>query len=301
MSALTRVLRELAQEGVEVAAATRRFLSERFADAADTPANVERVRRVLQRAEPQLPSQGANPFAVPVARAQRAAQRPLAARPQRPLAVQPEAAPALPPPAEPLPEYAAKPHVTIEAAARDPYNTPQGFGNRVNEVEPGAWDRVVGHPDFHALGGHATVETHFPDIWAQIAGGPEDIVQIKGKQNRAPNDEYLPLVQDFVRQGTWSNVGDLGNTGLVRLPDGRYITQQQAEEGVAAIPETTVPMRAYGSSEMVPTRRVYDPTGLDRLDPEEWTGIAQHFEGYAVGGRVDPQRCFSRHPLSAKR
>lgn len=39
------------------------------------------------------------------------------------------------------------------------------------------------------------------------------IVQIKGKQNRAPNEEYLPFVQDFVRSGKWSDVGDLQNTG----------------------------------------------------------------------------------------
>ena len=47
--------------------------------------------------------------------------------------------------------------------------------------------------------------------------GPEEIVQIKGKANRAPNPEYLPAVQDFVRSQNWSNVGDLKNTGLVDL------------------------------------------------------------------------------------
>lgn len=41
-----------------------------------------------------------------------------------------------------------------------------------------------------------------------------EIVQIKGKANRAPNPEYLPFVQDFVRSGKWSDVGDLHNTGL---------------------------------------------------------------------------------------
>ena len=44
-----------------------------------------------------------------------------------------------------------------------------------------------------------------------------EIVQIKGKANRAPNPEYLPAVQDFVRSQNWSNVGDLKNTGLVDL------------------------------------------------------------------------------------
>lgn len=123
---------------------------------------------------------------------------------------------------------------------------------------------------------------------------PDEIVQIKGKQNRAPKDDYLPFVQDFVKSGQWGNVGDLGNTGLVKLPDGRYITPQQAEEVISAIPETTEMVRAFASRDMVPMRRVYDPTGLDRLDPEEWQAISQYFEGYAIGGRVSADRCFSK-------
>jgi hypothetical protein len=47
-------------------------------------------------------------------------------------------------------------------------------------------------------------------------GAEQEIVQIKGKQNAAPKDAYLPYVQDFVRSGQWSDVGDLGNTGLYR-------------------------------------------------------------------------------------
>ena len=43
------------------------------------------------------------------------------------------------------------------------------------------------------------------------------ISQIKGKQNRAPNEEYLPYIQDFVKSGQWSDVGDLSNTGLIRI------------------------------------------------------------------------------------
>jgi len=46
---------------------------------------------------------------------------------------------------------------------------------------------------------------------------PSEITQIKGKQNAAPKEEYLPFVQDFVRSGQWSDVGDFRNTGLVRI------------------------------------------------------------------------------------
>ncbi len=54
---------------------------------------------------------------------------------------------------------------------------------------------------------------------------PAFISQIKGKGNRAPNEEYLPYVQDFVRSGKWSDVNDLQNTGLIKHPDtGELVT-----------------------------------------------------------------------------
>ena len=48
------------------------------------------------------------------------------------------------------------------------------------------------------------------------------ISQIKGRFNKAPDKEHLPYVQDLVKSGKWSDVGDLQNTGLqaTRLPDG---------------------------------------------------------------------------------
>jgi len=44
-----------------------------------------------------------------------------------------------------------------------------------------------------------------------------NIIQIKGKQNRAPVDKYLPYVQDFVKSGKWGYVGDLENAGLIEV------------------------------------------------------------------------------------
>jgi len=111
----------------------------------------------------------------------------------------------------------------------------------------------------------------------------EDIIQIKGKQNRAPTDDYLPYVQDFVKSGTWGNIGDFNNTGLVKLPDGRYITQQQMAEGMARA-RTELPPEA-------------DPGSMITFN---WNGLSPFFEGYAVGGRVDRNRCFSRHPMSVR-
>lgn len=45
---------------------------------------------------------------------------------------------------------------------------------------------------------------------------PSRIAQIKGMKNLAPNEDYLPYVQDFVRSGKWSDVGDLHHTGLYK-------------------------------------------------------------------------------------
>ena len=52
----------------------------------------------------------------------------------------------------------------------------------------------------------------------------EGIVQIKGKQNAAPNAKYMPAVHDFVRSKDWSSVGDLQNTLLTDLrKDEKYM------------------------------------------------------------------------------
>lgn len=42
-----------------------------------------------------------------------------------------------------------------------------------------------------------------------------NIVQIKGKGNQKPAANYIPFVQDFVKSGQWSEVGDLHNADLI--------------------------------------------------------------------------------------
>ena len=196
-----------------------------------------------------------------------------------------------------------RPHVTIETR-------PGGERKALSEIPRDALDEITADAmaETNAVTGPMGISMDDPRWtrtyqtnlglkqreWIASNPLPDEIVQIKGKQNAKPKDDYLPFVQDFVKSQNWANIGDMQNTGLVRLPDGRYITGQQAEEIISAIPETTEMVRAFASSEMVPMRRVYDPTGLDRLDPEEWRAISQHFEGYAVGGRVCANRCFSK-------
>jgi hypothetical protein len=52
---------------------------------------------------------------------------------------------------------------------------------------------------------------------AAMKNPPLRITQIKGKGNAAPKEEYLPFVQDFVKSGKWSDVGDLQNTQLTHI------------------------------------------------------------------------------------
>ena len=58
---------------------------------------------------------------------------------------------------------------------------------------------------------------------AGVPPNPEKITQIKGLQNRKPNDEYMPFIQDFVKSGQWSEVGDLHNTGLFKVTQGQKL------------------------------------------------------------------------------
>jgi hypothetical protein len=68
---------------------------------------------------------------------------------------------------------------------------------------------------------------------------PGFIKQIKGKSNRAPNDQYLPFVQDFVKSGNWSDVGDLQYTGL------RHSDEAFGEEALQALKDQGVEIPKY--------------------------------------------------------
>lgn len=73
------------------------------------------------------------------------------------------------------------------------------------------------------------LSTKAQEIASSMYGEPEitnRIIQIKGKGNKKPNDEYLPFVQDFVKSGKWSDVRDLQNTGLTKHASG-YLTADE--------------------------------------------------------------------------
>jgi hypothetical protein len=78
---------------------------------------------------------------------------------------------------------------------------------------------------------HATVEV-IPDIRPRESyyGEPQPLIkQIKGPGNRAPDPKYLPQIQDFVKSGQWSDVGDISNAGMFKHPSGKYVSNAEAE------------------------------------------------------------------------
>lgn len=100
---------------------------------------------------------------------------------------------------------------------------------------------------------------------------PPRILQIKGKQNSKPNDEYLPFVQDFVRSGKWSDVGDLQNTGFRRATD-------------AWNPNEEKMIRAAGID--FPTYATQQE--IDTINQQVWPGLMGPAKppGFAEGGSV---------------
>lgn len=107
-----------------------------------------------------------------------------------------------------------KSHVTVEVEPQSYYPF---SGDKLMRLIPGergrqAWEAIRGRNDDQQI-----LKQQFPDVYEKLTSGPDNISQIKGKQNRAPNAEYLPYVQDFVKSGKWGEVQDLGNTGLKRI------------------------------------------------------------------------------------
>jgi hypothetical protein len=96
-----------------------------------------------------------------------------------------------------------QPHVTIEVAPRN-ITAEEAIKMAISEGLP-----EKGMETFNRV--------------AEIMGSGDfmrqDIVQIKGKGNKAPKEDYLPAVQDFVRSGNFGKVGDLQNAGLIDIQD----------------------------------------------------------------------------------
>lgn len=110
---------------------------------------------------------------------------------------------------------------------------------------------------------------------------PESIIQIKGKGNKKPNDEYLPFVQDFVKSGKWSDVGDLGNAGLhngmTATPWPKWYTNEDVD----------LAKKAFGRDPFSTFLEETQSKYAAPQDFEAWLGAnAGRLKGYATGGTV---------------
>lgn len=117
------------------------------------------------------------------------------------------------------------------------------------------------------------VNAYITDAWEKLPQ-PEthSIIQIKGKQNKAPVEKYLPMVQDFVKNhGPWADVGDLQNTGL------RYFKEPSPLYGVEA--DITIPAGYHSQEDL---RKLFLDAGVPESNVSGW----MRAEGFAGGGLV---------------
>jgi hypothetical protein len=114
-----------------------------------------------------------------------------------------------------------EPHVTVEVEP-----TPSWFTRAEKVPDPSGQHRnfgdlILNERDRLAKekGGYGNLGESYEDTANRLAqqyqlDNSPRIAQIKGKQNLRPIEKYDPYTQDFVKSGSWSDVGDLKNTGL---------------------------------------------------------------------------------------
>jgi len=130
-----------------------------------------------------------------------------------------------------------------------------------------------------------------PENYAAKYGDDSDllpeIVQIKGKGNKAPKEEYLPAVQDFVRSENWSDVRDLKNAGLYKnnkfqkdvfsrigkteLADVPYLTKAELDDVMQRLQSESDSAKPQGYAEGGEVTGANFPT--DDFDPDRIDAI----------------------------
>lgn len=175
-----------------------------------------------------------------------------------------------------------EPHVTVEVGpvqGRTSYDDMQAIYNQAQEEANAKNFATTG--EFNNFYNDRVKELQFALIDKQKAELPERIVQIKGKQNAAPKAEYLPYVQDFVKSGTYSDVGDLQNTGL--MPIELVPEKARYEAAGMTLPKYVTPQER---DELLNeyNRLTVGPPDWDFMTKEY--GFPPPEEGMARGGRV---------------
>jgi hypothetical protein len=213
-----------------------------------------------------------------------------------------------------------EPHVTIEVQPGDTWNKRKDFGKNNPELVPlyrqfaqqmGIKDSVNNFPDW--------LQNSHPEIYERHKEAfklpPSRILEIKGKSNRKPKDEYLPFVQDFVKSGNWSGINDLHNADLFDVA--HYSLKDLMPKSFDASPADrltaiTAAKRAGELTKGLMTREEWEPIVKKYLPQKKAAGgavamaaggqltfaranqlLRQHVAGMAEGGAVDYESRFN--------
>lgn len=131
-----------------------------------------------------------------------------------------------------------------------------------------------------------------PEYLADMADLPPSITQIKGFKNKKPADEYLPMVQDFVKSGNWSDVRDLRNADMRRTLDAfnsnelKMIQDAGLEVPTWASGEDI--QRLHNSITPEGQRLKYDSRGQVVGREDEYLDPTQYAQGGFVSNHFDP-------------
>jgi hypothetical protein len=189
-----------------------------------------------------------------------------------------------------------QPHVTIEVKPPS-VNMPREEMVSARDMSPEEFQRAADEMGSH----YATLRDakekgwlYHPRVpyWIDQESLNPSIVQIKGKGNKAPKEEYLPAVQDFVRSGNFGKVGDLQNTGLVkfgneyRLPseflyrtdEGGWVNLQDAAKQY--FPDSPTKQNNFITGAMG------EPQSIKLISQDEGFSRGGQVRGYAEGGMV---------------
>ena len=118
-----------------------------------------------------------------------------------------------------------EPHATIEVGK----NTYAPRWDDVKKYMAAAEEEAKKLPNGYTDGDIANIATNMAR-----ENSPEFIKQIKGKGNARPVSRYDQYTQDFVKSNKWTNVGDLENTGLIRIYPESELYQSLTKMGMDA-------------------------------------------------------------------
>jgi hypothetical protein len=151
------------------------------------------------------------------------------------------------------------------------------------EVAPGRLSGQTSLPDWSAryneVHGEGSADAFLADHPEIEQAFRPSIIQIKGKGNLAPVDQYLPFVQDFVKNGNWSDVGDLANSGLRKTSDafngaelsrikeaGHEVTPYMTPSDIQSIGDSVWPGQ-YGTAPGIPTQNFAEGGSVKPVAP----------------------------------